>query len=223
MQQEDYPGLTVLHDVFPHQVKALLTIIRDWTTDRRKFIFHSDRLIRLLIEQALEFLPVSPKTVVTPLNVDYEGVKFDGRICAVPILRAGLSMERAVREVCDKIRLGHVLVQRNETTAEPVFIYDKFPPDIKDRYVLILDPMLATGGSVLSTIKVILDQGVPEDKILFVNLVSCWAGIARVFAEHPNIRIITAEVDPDLDERSYIVPGLGDFGDRYMGTVVGPE
>jgi len=223
MKSSDYPRLTVMGDVFPNQVRALLTIIRDWETDRRKFIFHSDRLIRLLVEQALEFLPVSPKTVVTPLNVDYEGVRFDGRICAVPILRAGLSMERAVREVCDKIRLGHVLVQRDEETAEPVFIFKKLPKDIEDRYVLILDPMLATGGSVLRTIKVILEQGVPEDKILFVNLVSCWAGIAQVFEAHPGIRIITAEVDPRLDEKSYIVPGLGDFGDRYMGTEDRPE
>lgn len=215
---ESYPNLTVLTEIFPNQVRGLLTIIRNTTTDRRSFIFHSDRLIRLLVEQALEFLPVSSNTIYTPLGVTYEGVKFDGQICAVPVLRAGLSMEKAVRQVCDKIRLGHVLVQRDEATAEPHFSYSRFPADIADRFVMILDPMLATGGSVIETIKAVLGQGVPEERILFVNLVSCEQGLARVFSEYPNIRIVTAEVDPHLDDRAYIVPGLGDFGDRYMGT-----
>ncbi len=213
-----YPNLTVLTGVFPRQVRGLLTIIRDRTTDRNRFVFYSDRLIRLLVEQALEFLPVSPHDVETPMGVSYSGVGFDGKICAVPILRAGLSMERAVRQICSKIRLGHVLIQRDEETALPIFTYKKLPTDIAQRYVLILDPMLATGGSVLSTIKVLLAAGVPEEHIIFVNLISCWQGIDRVFAAHPKMRIVTAEVDPELKERFYIVPGLGDFGDRYMGT-----
>lgn len=214
----DYPGLTVLTDTFPRQVRGLLTIIRDRNTSRADFVFHSDRLIRLLVEQALEFLPVSPRVVETPLGVDYEGVRFDGKICAVPILRAGLSMEKAVRQVCGNIRLGHVLIQRDEATAQPIFIYKKLPRDIHHRYVLILDPMLATGGSVLSTIDVLIAAGVPDDKIVFVNLVSCWEGVARVFESYPRVRVVTAEVDPTLDARKYIEPGLGDFGDRYMGT-----
>lgn len=164
MQREDFLSLVILKEIFPNQVRGLLTIIRDWETDRRKFIFHSDRLIRLLVESALEFLPVSPRVVTTPLGVKYKGVRFDGKICAVPILRAGLSMERAFREVCDKIRIGHVLVQRDEETALPVYVYDKFPRDIKDRYVLVLDPMLATGGSVISTIEVLLKNGVSQKR-----------------------------------------------------------
>lgn len=214
----EYPNLTVLVDILPHQTRGLLTIIRDQTTDRNKFVFYSDRLIRLLVEWALEFLPVSPKGVETPLDVTYDGVGFDGKICAVSILRAGLSMEKAVRQVCASIRLGHVLIQRDEATAEPIFKYEKFPKDIAKRYVLILDPMLATGGSVVTTIEHLIQAGVPEERILFVNLVSCWEGIARVFTAHPKVRIVTAEVDPTLNERKYIVPGLGDFGDRYMGT-----
>jgi len=213
-----YPNLTVLADSLPNQVRGLLTIIRDRTTDRGKFVFYSDRLIRLLVEQALEFLPVSPKIVETPLETPYRGVGFEGKICAVSILRAGLSMEKAVRQVCASIRLGHVLIQRDEATAEPIFKYQKFPEDIAKRYVLILDPMLATGGSVVTAIAHLIQAGVPEDHILFVNLVSCWEGIDRVFATYPQVRIVTAEVDPDLNERKYIVPGLGDFGDRYMGT-----
>jgi len=214
----NFRNLTILVDRLPNQVRGLLTIIRDKSTTRGRFVFYSDRLIRLLVEQALEFLPVSTTNVETPLDAIYRGVRFDGKICAVSILRAGLSMERAVRQVCADIRLGHVLIQRDEATAEPIFKYQKFPEDIAERYVLILDPMLATGGSVITTIEHLLAVGVAEEHILFVNLVSCWEGIQNVYARYPRVRIITAEVDPDLNERKYIVPGLVDFGDRYMGT-----
>lgn len=216
--RKPYPNLTVISDIFPRQVRGLLTIIRDRETDRRKFIFYADRLIRLLVEQALEFLPVSDHEVTTPLDVPYLGVKFEGHIFAVPIIRAGISMERAVRDVCDKIRIAHVLVQRDEATAKPQFIFDKIPASFADRYALLLDPMLATGGSASETIMALKKKGLPEERIIFVNLVACWEGVSRLFREFPSIRIVTAEVDEELDERAYIVPGLGDFGDRYMGT-----
>jgi uracil phosphoribosyltransferase len=176
-------------------------------------------LIRLLVERSLEFLPVSPCPITTPTDAGYEGACFDGRICAVSILRAGESMEMAVRLVCDKIRIGKILIQRDEETAEPHLYYAKLPQDIASRYVLLLDPMLATGGSIIKAIEVLKERGVAEDRIIFVNLVSALYGLERLFSTYPDVRVVTAEVDPDLNSRSYIVPGLGDFGDRYFGTV----
>jgi uracil phosphoribosyltransferase len=219
MNRSDFPNLFVLTDIFPNQVKGLMTIIRDRDTDRGRFIFYADRLIRLLVERSLEFLPVSPCPITTPTDAGYDGACFDGRICAVSILRAGESMEMAVRLVCDKIRIGKILIQRDEETAEPHLYYSKLPQDIASRYVLLLDPMLATGGSIIKAIEVLKERGVAEDRIIFVNLVSALYGLERLFSTYPGVRVVTAEVDPDLNSRSYIVPGLGDFGDRYFGTV----
>lgn len=211
-----YPNLVVLPESV--QLKALMTIIRNKDTRRNDFIFYSDRLTRLLIEKALELLPVVQLTVTTPLDLNYGGVKFEGKICAVPIIRAGESMEKPVREVCKKIRIGKILIQRNEENAEPILYYSKLPKDVKDRYVLLLDPMLATGGSVCEAIKILIGLGVKENKIIFVNLLACNEGLEKVFSMYPDIKVVTAEIDPKLDENAYITPGLGDFGDRYFGT-----
>ena len=211
-----YPNLVTLTENI--QLKALMTIIRNKNTRRNDFIFYSDRVTRLLIEKALELLPIRPEIVTTPMNQQYEGVSFEGKICAVSIIRAGESMEKPVREVCKKIRLGKILIQRDEESAEPILYYSKFPKDIASRYVLLLDPMLATGGSACSAIKILIESGVKENKIVFVNLLACHEGLKKVFSEYPEIRVVTAEIDPKLDDKFYITPGLGDFGDRYFGT-----
>jgi uracil phosphoribosyltransferase len=127
-------------------------------------------------------------------------------------------MENSIREVAKKIRIGHILIQRNEETAEPMFFKEWLPEDIHERFVFILDPMLATGGSAIETIKRLKEQGVQEEKIIFINLVSAPEGIEAVLLAAPGIRIITAEVDEGLNDKAYIIPGLGDFGDLYFGT-----
>ena len=116
------------------------------------------------------------------------------------------------------VRIGKILIQRDEETAQPQLYYSKLPPDIKNRFVLLLDPMLATGGSAIKAIQVLLEQGVAEEHILFVNLICSPQGIDKVMTAHPKIKIVTAEVDDGLDENYYIIPGLGDFGCRYFGT-----
>ncbi len=201
-----------------NQNRALMTIIRNKDTRRNDFIFYSDRLTRILIENALELLPVQKKTVDTPLNVSYDGLTFEGKICAVSVIRAGDSMLNAVREVCKKIRIGKILIQRNEATAEAIYYYKKFPTDISERFVLLLDPMLATGGSICEAIKILKQSGVKEEKIIFVNLLSCYEGLKTTFEKYPKIRILTTEIDKGLDSKHFISPGLGDFGDRYFGT-----
>ncbi|KAE8542448.1 hypothetical protein D1P53_001227 [Cryptococcus gattii VGV] len=179
------------------QLQSLLTIIRDETTQRGDFVFTSDRIIRLLVEEGLNHLPVLPKKVITPVGREFEGVAFQGRICGVSIMRAG----------------------EDEETAQPKLFYAKLPDDIAQRYILLLDPMLATGGSCIKAIEVLLDHGVQEEKILFLNLIASPEGIKKVCTRFPKLTIITAWVDEGLDDHSYIVPGLGDFGDSYQRPI----
>ena len=213
---KDYPQLTILK--MTSQLRTLMTIIRDKDTKRNDFIFYADRINRLLIEEGLNGLPTKEKKVLTRTGDEYVGSEFVGKICAVPIIRAGLSMENVIREVAKKIRIAHILIQRDEETAKPVFYKSWLPDDIKDRYVFILDPMLATGGSANATIETLKANNVDESKIIFINLVSVPEGIEAVLGAHPNIKMITAEVDKGLNESAFILPGLGDFGDIYFGT-----
>ncbi|KAL1408225.1 Uracil phosphoribosyltransferase, synthesizes UMP from uracil [Vanrija albida] len=193
------------------QLQALLTLIRDEKTQR-----YSDRIIRLLVEEGLNHLPVVPKTVRTPVGLDFDGVGFEGRICGVSIMRAGEAMEAGLRDCCRSVRIGKILIQRDEETCLPKLFYAKLPEDIAERFVLLLDPMLATGGSCIKAIEVLLSHGVKEEKILFLNLIASPLGTDAVCKRFPKLRMITAWVDEGLDSHSYIVPGLGDFGDRYF-------
>ncbi|ORX91186.1 uracil phosphoribosyltransferase-domain-containing protein [Clohesyomyces aquaticus] len=197
------------------QLIALLTMIRDKNTGRADFIFYSNRIIRLLVEEGLNHLPVIEHTITTPVGRNYSGVKFEGKICGVSIMRAGESMEQGLRDCCRSVRIGKILIQRDEETSQPKLYYDKLPEDIAERWVLLLDPMLATGGSALMAVDVLKSRGVPEDHILFLNLIASPEG-AKNFAERfPKVRVVTAFVDMGLDAKNYIVPGLGDFGDRF--------
>ena len=130
----------------------------------------------------------------------------------------GGGLLEATRRCCLGIAVGKILIQRDEETALPTLFYSKLPPDIATRKVLLVDPMLATGGSAITAVKVLIDAGVPEENILFSNVVSCPEGLRAMFAKYPKIRMVTTAVDDGLDEKKYIVPGLGDFGDRYYST-----
>ncbi|KKY29215.1 putative uracil phosphoribosyltransferase [Phaeomoniella chlamydospora] len=197
------------------QLIALLTMIRDENTERADFIFYSNRIIRLLVEEGLNHLPVVSHTVMTPVGKPYPGVKFQGKICGVSIMRAGESMEQGLRDCCRSVRIGKILIQRDEDTSQPRLFYEKLPTDISDRWVLLLDPMLATGGSAIMAIEVLKAKGVPEDRIFFLNLIASPEGIKNFAEQAPKVRVVTAFIDQGLNEKNYIVPGLGDFGDRY--------
>jgi uracil phosphoribosyltransferase len=210
---QKYPNLTLLPQT--RQLIALMTKIRDCKTKRGEFRFYAKRIIRPLVEKGLELLPTNEKVVITPTGEEFLGREFEGRICGVSIMRAGESMEEALQDVCKNIRIGKILIQRDEETAQPKLMYEKLPRDIKHRHVLLLDPMLATGGSAICAINLLKEKDVKVEKIIFINLISCFQGIDNVFQAHPQIRIVTAAVDPVMNEKMYIVPGLGDFGDRY--------
>ena len=199
--------------------KALNTQIRDQNASRQQFVTSSNRLVRLLIEEALGFFPSTPVTVQTPCG-PYEGCSLpdESSICAVSILRAADCMLGEVRVVMPSCSVGKILIQRDEETALPKLFYAKLPPDIAKRPVLLCDPMLATGGSAVTAIQVMVDKGVPPSSIVFVCVVCVKEGVEKVNAAFPEVKILAGELDPILNEKSYIVPGLGDFGDRYFGT-----
>ncbi|KAG6816912.1 hypothetical protein H0H87_001865 [Tephrocybe sp. NHM501043] len=164
------------------QLEALYTIIRDKDTPRGDFLFYSDRIIRLLVEEGLNHLPVVSRTVETPTD---------------------------------------------EETALPKLFYSKFPSDIASRYVLLLDPMLgtiiylyrvqsfellaATGGSAMKAVEVLMEHGVPEERIIFINLIASPEGLITFCGRYPQLKVITGWIDEGLNEKAYIIPGLGDF------------
>ena len=179
-----------------------------------------------------------PKKVITHTNSEYNGVAFDQKIVAVSIIRAGDSMIHSIREVAQKIKIGKILIQRDEKTASPQLYYVKLPKDIKNRFVLLCDPCLATGGSVIKSVKhfiflsfsyflqkieVLISYGVQEKNIIFVNLLSCPEGIININTRYPQVKIITTAIDERLNEKKYIIPGIGDFGDRYFSDQSMPE
>lgn len=202
------------------QHRAILTFLRNKLTPRDEYVFYADRLIRNVIEESLNELPFEIVDVDTPLEGQRaKGVTFASKVCGVSIVRAGESMEAGLRAVCRGCRIGKILIQRDEETFLPKHYYSKLPEDIANRWVLMLDPMLATGGSACAAIRILLDAGVQEDKIIFCNLLACPEGLRHVFKNYPKIKIVTSVCDPGLNEKAYIIPGVGDFGDRYFGTV----
>jgi uracil phosphoribosyltransferase len=202
------------------QLRALHAIIRDRHADREDFVSNASRVIRQLVEAGLEMLPFEPYEVQTPVGRAYHGLRITSQVCGVSIARAGESMEAELRAMSPGIRIGKILIQRDKVTKLPHLYYSALPADIAQRHVLLLDPMLATGGTALAAIEVLLDKGVPEEHIVFVNLLSAPEGIKVVRERYPSVRMVTSSIEERLDENAYMQPGIGDFGDRYFGTDV---
>ncbi|XP_065112250.1 uridine-cytidine kinase-like 1 isoform X1 [Paramisgurnus dabryanus] len=201
------------------QVRGMHTIIRNKETSRDEFIFYSKRLMRLLIEHALSFLPLKPVSVETPQGPVYEGKRLSGkRITGVSILRAGETMEQALMAVCKDIRLGKILIQTNHDTGEPELHYLRLPKDITEDYVILMDSTVSTGAAALMAVRVLLDHDVQEDKIFLLSLLMAEMGVHSVAYAFPKVRIITTAVDKKVSDEFHIIPGIGNFGDRYFGT-----
>uniref|UniRef100_A0AAX7SUY0 Uridine-cytidine kinase n=1 Tax=Astatotilapia calliptera TaxID=8154 RepID=A0AAX7SUY0_ASTCA len=201
------------------QVRGMHTIIRNRETNRDEFIFYSKRLMRLLIEHALSFLPLKSVSVETPQGSIYEGKRLCGnRITGVSILRAGETMEQALMAVCKDIRLGKILIQTNHDTGEPELHYLRLPKDISEDYVILMDSTVSTGAAALMAVRVLLDHDVAEDKIFLLSLLMAEMGVHSVAYAFPKVRIITTAVDKEVNDQFHIIPGIGNFGDRYFGT-----
>ncbi|XP_035404050.2 uridine-cytidine kinase-like 1 isoform X1 [Cygnus atratus] len=206
------------------QVRGMHTIIRNKETSRDEFIFYSKRLMRLLIEHALSFLPFQSCTVQTPQGQDYEGRTYSGKqITGVSILRAGETMEPALRAVCKDVRIGTILIQTNCNTGEPELHYLRLPKDISEDHVILMDCTVSTGAAAMMAVRVLLDHDVPEDKIFLLSLLMAEMGVHSVAYAFPRVKIITTAVDKKVNDLFRIIPGIGNFGDRYFGTDAPPD
>lgn len=194
-----------------------LTRLRDENNSRRDFRRAADSLARLLALQALAALEQESVEVLSPLGAA-EGAKVKHSVILVPILRSGLAMVDPFRSVFPDSKVGFVGIKRDEMTAQPIHYYQNIPSISSDDRVLILDPMLATGGTAIETVGIIKEMGVEEKRILFLGMICATKGRERVQKAFPEINLIIAAEDPLLNSRQFIVPGLGDFGDRYFGT-----
>jgi uracil phosphoribosyltransferase len=195
----------------------LLTRLRDQATPPPLFRTLAKRLTIALVLEAVRDLPTVEVEVTTPLE-PAPGRLVSPDLVAVPILRAGLGMLEAVTELFPEIAVGYIGLERDDATLAPSSYYEKLPT-IRDRHVLLLDPMLATGGSAARASASIREQ--EPAHLSFVCIVSAPEGIARMADEQPDVPIYTAAVDRELNGNGYILPGLGDFGDRLFGT--GPQ
>ena len=191
----------------------LLAQLRAEDTAPPVFRTLAKRLALTLALEAIRDLPTMETTVRTPLEETTGRVL--GDLVAVPILRAGLGMLEAVTELFPEVAVGYIGLERDEASLEPQSYYRKLPP-VQGRHVLVLDPMLATGGSGSAATAAVREGG--PRSIRFVCVVAAPEGIKRMEADHPDVPIFTAAIDRQLNERGYIVPGLGDFGDRLFGT-----
>ncbi|KAK8608655.1 hypothetical protein V6N13_024072 [Hibiscus sabdariffa] len=258
-----YPNAYIIQSTF--QITGMHTLIRDREISKHDFVFYSDRLIPLVVEHGLGHLPFTEKQVITPTGSMYTGVDFCKKLCGVSIVRRLqfsvlfflYLLERfSLRACCKGIKIGKILIHRDGDDGKQL-IYEKLPKDISERHVLLLDPVLATGNSANHAIELLIQKGVPESHIIFLNLISvsifcivgcrcicCLAtlhstfyfflssyvlntrflfpqapeGIHRVCKRFPSLKIVTSEIDVALNGEFRVIPGMGEFGDRYFGT-----
>jgi len=189
--------------------------MRDVKTSTAEFRQAIKRIAIILAYHALKELPLRSFDVETPIEKT-TGYDIDQEIIVVPILRAGLSLTDALLQFIPDANVGHLGMYRDEQTHEPVDYYSNIPESIKDAMVLVVDPMLATGGSADDALSFVKKKGAQH--LRFISLISAPEGLKRLQQNHPDVHIITSAIDEKLNDDAFIVPGLGDAGDRYFGT-----
>jgi len=194
--------------------RTMLTALRDAATPPPLFRLLAKRLSLALVLEATRTVPTEGRRVTTPL-AEADGSRLAAPLVAVPILRAGLAMLEAVTELFPEVAVGYIGLERDHATFQPSAYYSKLPP-IEDAWVLLLDPMLATGGSASAACTSLFANR--PAKVTLLSVVAAPEGIERLAREHPDLDIVTSAVDERLNDAAYIVPGLGDFGDRLYGT-----
>ncbi len=205
----------MLHVVEHPLVKHILTRLRDVETEPARFRALARQLTFLLAIEATRDLPLRTHPVQTPLEIT-EGHSLAKTIVAVPILRAGLGMMEAITELFPEVRVGYIGLERDEQTAVARAYYCKLPP-LENSRVLLLDPMLATGGSAEQALEVLFESGAED--VAHICVVAAPQGVERLARRFPQVPIYAAALDRDLNAQKFILPGLGDFGDRLYGTV----
>ncbi len=197
-------------------VKRDITYLRDKETKEYQFRLALKRISFALAIEVGKFLELEEREVITPLEKTV-GFKLKHQIILVPVLRSGLSMVDAFTEMIPDAKVGHIGLQRDEKTLEPIDYYYKTPKNLDKAKVLVLDPMLATGGSANAAIEFLKKKGACN--IFFVSLIAAPEGVKKIQTNHPDVEIFTAALDRELNENGFILPGLGDAGDRTFGTL----
>ena len=210
---KNYENVVVFnHPLINHKI----AILRDETTSTKIFRELVEEITMVMTYEAMKDIPTAVKTVKTPLETCQQTVVADNSVAIVPILRAGLGMVSGVQNMFPSARVGHIGMYRDEETLEPKEYYCKLPDGIEDKFVILLDPMLATGGSACDAIELLKKRGCKN--IRFMAIIGAPEGISRVAEAHPDVKTYVATQDRQLTENGYILPGLGDAGDRLFGT-----
>jgi uracil phosphoribosyltransferase len=205
-----------LHIVDGPLSRHKLAVLRDERTPTPEFRQAMKELALIMVAEATRDMPTRPVQIRTPLS-ETAVAEISGPVCLVPVLRAGLGMLDGALALLPEATVGFMGLFRDEETAQPIEYYVNLPRNVEDYLVLVLDPMLATGGSLSATLTKLKDEGATW--ISCLHAVAAVPGLERLTREHPDVNFYAAAVDPELDERSFIVPGLGDAGDRLYGTL----
>jgi len=209
----EFPNLTVLgHPLIRHK----LTVLRKVTTSKKKFKELVDEIAMLMAYEVTQDLPLQDVEIETPLEAMTAQMISGKKLTVVPILRAGLGMVDGFLRMMPSVRVGHIGLFRDHDTLEPVDYYFKIPPEPESRDFLLLDPMLATGGSASAAVRSLKREG--ATRVRMVCLVAAPEGVRRMLEDHPEVGVFTAALDRQLNGKGYILPGLGDAGDRLFGT-----
>jgi uracil phosphoribosyltransferase len=213
---ETSPDVRNLHVVDGPLSRHKLAVLRDERTSTAEFRQAMKELALIMVAEATGNMPTRPVWIRTPLT-QTEVEEISGPVCLVPVLRAGLGMLDGALALLPRATVGFMGLQRDEETAQPIEYYVNLPRNLDEYLVLVLDPMLATGGSLSATLDKLKEEGATW--ISCLHAVAAVPGVERVSYEHPDVTFYAAAVDPELDDRSFIVPGLGDAGDRLYGTL----
>ena len=208
--------MATVHEMDHPLIKHKLSLMRDKTTGVKEFREATREIAMLMCYEATRDLPLQEVHIETPMGEATTKVIAGRKLAFVPILRAGLGMVDGMLEMIPAAKVGHIGLYRNPETLQPIEYYCKLPNDIQDRDVLLLDPMLATGGSAVAAIDGLKRRGVKHIKLM--DLIAAPEGIEAVQKAHPDVEIFVAAIDEKLNDHGYIVPGLGDAGDRIFGT-----
>lgn len=204
-----------LHIIDHPLIQHKITMIRDIRCGTKQFREIVEEISALMVYESTRHLELNVIEVTTPISLA-EGYELKKPIVIVPILRAGLGMTQGIQHLIPSIKIAHIGMYRDKETLKPQLYYAKFPDSIKDSKTYILDPLLATGGSILEAIRILKNKGVTDLTVL--SIIGVMEGVEKILDEHPDVEIYLGNLDEKLNEHAYIVPGLGDAGDRLFGT-----
>ncbi|CEF59313.1 Uridine kinase [Strongyloides ratti] len=200
------------------QIIGQITKIRNRECSREEFIFYSDRILSLLIEESMNHIPYIDHLVTMANGKVVCGRKKNVELCGISIMRAGETLEKALRNVIKDCKMGKMLIQTNEVSKEPELYYLRFPKNVNKYKILLLDATVASGAAAMMAIRILLDHDINEEDIILCSLLMAEPGVHALAYAFPKVKLVTAAIDKEINENFHVLPGLGNFGDRYYGT-----